>query len=150
QIEMAGKAAVKVSVREKGWYRVTQPELVAAGFNVTGDARRLQLWVDGSEQPMLVVGEGDGRLDERDAAEFYGVGLDTAETDAHVYWLVMGEQDGKRININASKGKGSGASSFDYTTEKRERGVYFSSLLNGDGENFFGAVVSGQGVDESL
>ncbi len=150
QGELAGKAAVKMSIRETGWYRVKQPELMAARLDSQTDPRRLQLYVDGVEQPMLVSGESDGRFDASDAIEFYGTALDTTATDAHVYWLVAGNQPGKRLSITPSKSKRSGATSFAYTSERRDRTIYFSSLLNGETENFFGAVVTTQAVDQTL
>jgi hypothetical protein len=150
QGELAGKAAVKMSIRETGWYRVKQPELMAAKLDPRTDPRRLQLYVDGVEQPMLVIGESDGRFDESDTMEFYGMALDTPATDEHVYWLVAGNQPGKRLSITPSKSKRGGATSFAYTSERRDRTIYFSGLLNGETENFFGAVVTTQAVDQTL
>ena len=40
--------------------------------------------------------------------------------------------------------------SFAYTVELKERLLYFSSLLNGDAENYFGQLISSQPVTESL
>jgi hypothetical protein len=40
--------------------------------------------------------------------------------------------------------------SFPYTVERRDRTVYVSSLRNGERENFFGAVVSREAVEQSL
>jgi len=148
--DLAAKSAVKLSIRQTGWYRVSQPELVAAGLDARVDPRRLQLFVDGVEQPMLVTGESDGRFDASDAIEFYGIALDTPQTDAHVYWLAAMDQAGKRINIIAGKSKGSDVGSFAYTVERRDRTVYFSSLRNGEAENFFGAVVTSSSVEQTL
>lgn len=39
----------------------------------------------------------------------------------------------------------SAAASFDFTAERKDRTVYFSSLLNGDVENYFGQVVADPG-----
>jgi hypothetical protein len=39
---------------------------------------------------------------------------------------------------------------FQYTVEKRDKTVYFSGLLNGEKENFFGAVIARDPVDQSL
>ncbi|MFL6228859.1 MAG: C25 family cysteine peptidase [Pyrinomonadaceae bacterium] len=40
--------------------------------------------------------------------------------------------------------------SFAYTVELKERLIYFSSLLNGDAENYFGQLISSQPVTETL
>jgi hypothetical protein len=42
------------------------------------------------------------------------------------------------------------AKSFAYTLERRERLLYFSSLLNGDAENYFGQLVGSRPVTETL
>jgi hypothetical protein len=39
---------------------------------------------------------------------------------------------------------------FDYTLERRDRTVYFSSLQNGDAENFFGQVVNATQTSQTL
>jgi peptidase C25-like protein len=147
---IASGPAVKLSVREEGWYRVTQAELLAAGLDPRADPRTLQLYLGGVEQALLVTGESDGRLDSTDVVEFYGKGLDTPSSDTHVYWLVSGNQPGKRVKLIASDGKPGGGRSFSYTVERKERSIYFSGLLNGEAENFFGRVVASQPVEQSL
>jgi hypothetical protein len=42
------------------------------------------------------------------------------------------------------------ASSFSYSVERKDRLVYFSSLLNGDNENYFGQVLSAAPVSVTL
>jgi hypothetical protein len=151
QIDLAGQAAVKIAVKQEGWYRVTQSELLAAGLSPTADPRLLQLYVDGQQLPFIVTGEIDGRLDATDAIEFYGLGLDTPSTDTRSYWLVAGSQPGKRISVSPTGGGiGALAASFPYTVERKDRTLYFSALRNGDAENFFGAVVSGEPVVQAL
>jgi hypothetical protein len=141
---LAGRPAVKLFVREEGWYQVSQPELVAAGLSPKTNPRYLQLFVEGQEQPIRVIGDKDGRFDPGDAIEFYGVGLDIPSTDTRVYWLVEGTKPGKRIRefkgYSGSLGPLS-SSSYPYTAEKRERRVYFAALRNGDEGNFFGPLV---------
>lgn len=145
----ASRPAIKLTVREAGWYRVTQPELIAAGLDPKIDPRRLQLYLEGNEQPILVAGESDGRFDSTDAVEFYGTGQETPETGAHVYWLVV-DQVGQRIHITKSQNRTTGARSLAHTIELKERSLYFSALLNGDAENFFGRVISTQAIDEAI
>lgn len=147
---LAGKAAVKMTIKDEGWYRVTQSELAAAGFDMRGNPRNLQLFVDGVEQPLLVVGESDNSFDASDALEFYATGQNTLSSDAHIYWLAAGTQPGKRIGLTGTSGKPGGGQSFLQTIERRERLVYFSGLLNGDTENFFGSVIASQPVEQPL
>jgi hypothetical protein len=141
QASLASQPAVKISVRSEGWYRITQPELIAAGLSPSVSPRRLQMFVDGREIPFIVTGESDGRFDASDAVEFYGIGLNTPTTDKRVYWLVAGSKPGQRIKTVRGQAKTTAGGSFPYTVERRDRTVYYASLLNGDAENFFGPAV---------
>ena len=150
QWELAGRPAIKLSVRRPGWYRVGQPELVAAGLNRNVDPRTLQLFVDGEEQAIVVTGAQDRRFNPRDTIEFYGEGLDIPSTDTRVYWLVWGREHGKRIDVVGNKRGTPAPTSFPYTIENKERTIYFAALKNGDAENFFGPVVGMEPVEEIL
>ena len=150
QASLASSRAMKIGVRQAGWHRVSQAELINAGLDPSTDPRTLRLFVDGIELPIFVAGEDDGRFDANDAVEFYGLGLNTPSTDLRVYWLIAGGQTGLRINKTPfAKGYPSGES-FAYTVERRDRTIYFSALRNGDEENFFGAVVSGSALDQRV
>jgi len=150
QRTIARKQAIKISVKEEGWYRITQPELVAAGVNPNINPRYLRLYADGREQPIRVTGEMDRRFDPGDAVEFYGVGLDTPSTDTRVYWLLAGSGPGRRIQTYKVQGGRSPDQSFPYTVTKKERTIYFAALRNGDAENFFGPVIWKEQVDQIL
>lgn len=143
QFEIAASDAVKISVREEGWYRISQPELVAAGLDAQADPRNLRLFLEGQEQPIIITGQSDGRFDASDALEFYGLGLNTPFSSTHTYWLVGGTRRGKRITSAQTRGLAGGAHSFPFTLELKERTVYFAALKNGEAENFFGRVLAG-------
>ena len=147
---LASKFAVKIFVNHEGWYRVTQPDLLAVGLAPNTDPRKLQLYVDGQPLPIAVIGESDGNLDPSDSIEFYGVGLDSPHTDTRVYWLAEGLSPGLRLTSVPSAAPPSAGGSFPFTVERRDRTIYFSGLLNGEIENFFGAVVASQPVNQSL
>jgi hypothetical protein len=149
---LAGSPGLKLFIQEEGWYRVTQPELVAAGLDPRINPRYLQLYVDGQEQAILLNVRKDGQFGSQDSLEFYGTGLDTAFTETRVYWLVVGTKPGKRINPPSppfSKG-GLGGFSFPFTVESRPRTIYFAALKNGETENFFGPLVSTTPVEQVL
>ncbi len=151
QSGLASGSAIKLSVNHEGWYRLTQPDLVRAGLDPNVDPRLLQLFVDGRQLPIIVQGQEDARFDPSDTVEFYGQGLDTPATDTRVYWLVGGSQFGDRIATLEGSVKPVGSGSFSYTIERRDRTIYFSSLKNGEQENFFGPVITAsQPVDQSL
>ncbi|KKM17286.1 hypothetical protein LCGC14_1677300, partial [marine sediment metagenome] len=165
QWALAAQSGVKIYIREDGWYRIGEPELVAAGLSPAVDPRYLQLYADGEEKSMMVTGSDDGRFDPLDAVEFYGTGLDTSFTAAHVYWLVVGSRLGRRIDtpfidirldlgqrMRIPRGlRGRGAPlSFPFPMELKERTFYFAALKNGEKENFFGSVISTEPVDQLL
>ncbi len=144
---LASRSAVKIAVRHEGWYRLTQAQLIAAGLSKEADPRFLRLFADGTEVPMIVSTSKDGVVD---AIEFYGLGIDTPSTDTHIYWLIADTQQGKRIAVSKGEGISSSSTSFTQSVELKDRHIYFAALRNGDTENFFGAVVGSQAVDQQL
>ena len=150
QLGLAGQAAIKLHVRREGWYRVTQPELIAAGLAPNVNAQFLQMFVDGQQLPISVITGKSGQFDSTSSVEFYGMGLDAAITDTRVYWLIAGSGPGLRIQQSNESGPPSSARNFLYTVERKDRTLFFFSLKNGDKENFFGATVSPTPVDQPL
>lgn len=150
QTDIASGVAVKMSITEEGWYRVTKEQISAAGLDPKADPRFLRLFLSGAEQAILVTNGGDAGFGSSYAIEFYATGQDTPYTNAHTYWLVAGKQPGKRINVVKSEGIRGGAHSFLYTAEVKERSIYFSSLRNGEAENFFGRVIASQSVTQTM
>ncbi len=152
QYALAASPAIKISVCAEGWYLLTQPQLLAAGLSPDVDPRLLQLYVDGKEQPMIVSGHADGKLDPQDTVEFYGYPLNTTWSGTQVYWLVAGSTNGKRVPTESlSVATDAGPSNFPATVVWNPRTVYFAALLNGDADNFFGPVLgSGSPVTNSF
>jgi Peptidase family C25/Putative binding domain, N-terminal len=142
--------SLKLRVKREAWYRVSAQELFDSGLNTSVDPRILQLFVDGKQQPIKITGEDDGRFDSADSVEFYGTGLDSPFSDLRTYYLVAGKQTGLRVSSIESSAHPSPSGSFPFTVERRDRTIYFSALRNGDNENFFGAVVAGQPVNQSV
>ncbi len=151
-VSLSGEAAVKISVTAEGWYQVSRNQLVAAGMPPNTDARLLQLYAEGVEQPILILGPQPGPLGANDSIEFYGTGIDTPFSGTRVYWLVRGTRAGKRISSINAAGKGSASdASFPFTVLFEQRTTYFAALLNGiDKDNFFGAIVSTDPVDQDI
>jgi len=154
QFELAAHSAVKLSMRSEGWYRVSQPQLVAAGLDPSVDPQFLRLFVRAIEQPIRVTGAtaGHGGFGPNAAIEFYGTGIDTPYSDAHIGWLVAGNSAGLRIQeLPNTGGNHDQLTSFPYAVELRQKLVYFTALLNGeDKDNFFGAIVNATPVDQVL
>jgi len=51
----------------------------------------LQLFVDGKQLAIRVIGEEDGRFDSTDAVEFYGMASTSLSATARIYWLAAGK-----------------------------------------------------------
>ncbi len=147
-----GLPAAKISVNSEGWYVVTRAQLAAAGFDFGGDARMLQLFAEGVEQPMAIIGKQNGAMPPGEALAFYGTGIDTPFSGTRVYWLIHGSQPGRRIPLSALQGSGdSGLQSFLSSVTLEQRTTYFAALLNGpNADNFFGALISTDPVDQDL
>lgn len=130
---VAAQPGVKIGVKQEGMYRVTRTELQNAGFDVNAPSANWQLFADGNEQS-IIVGPADAYI------EFYGKGLDTAETATKVYFLINGSVPGKRMESKFIRSIGSSVPGKNYiqTFARKERITYISSnVLNGDIENFF-------------
>jgi parallel beta-helix repeat protein len=149
-INPAAENSVKLAIKREGFYRITQSELAAIGFDINTDPRKFQLFADGHEQAINIIGEEDGRFDAIDAIEFYGLGIDSPYSDSHTYWIVAGKQPGLRINKIKSPARLNESSSFPYTTERQDKLIYFAALLNGERENFFGSTITAQPLNQTL
>jgi uncharacterized repeat protein (TIGR01451 family) len=153
QFKLAGHPAVKILVRREGWYRVTQPELAKTGLDASVDPRFLQLFAEGREQSIRITGasEGPGGFGPEASIEFYATGIDTPYSDTRVYWLVTGDQPGRRVaQHSVSETGGEEPSSFPYIVELRPRTTYFAALLKENTDNFFGVLVSSAPVEQVL
>jgi len=152
QQALAAGPSVKIGVRAPGWYRVGQPELVAAGLNPDIDPRTLQLYVEGVEQAMIVRGEADGQFDAGDALEFYGTGVDTPFTDTRVYWVTADARRGQRVVVADQRTRrpawttAAGPLAFPFTVERKDKFIFLAALLNGESDNFFGEPVFAEEV----
>ncbi len=147
QEDLASGAAIKLSIRQTGWYRVTRTALAAAGLAADADPATLQLYGDGIEQPTEILVDGTGSF----VLEFYATGSDSTSSDERVYWLTPGSRPGLRVASAAAPARGGAeAASFPFTVEKKDRTIYFAALLNGDADNFFGDVVGSDAVDEVI
>ena len=153
QWALAASGGVKIYIQKEGWYRITQPELVAAGLSSSINPRSLRLFVDGQEQALGVSAGVGNQFGPQDFVEFYATGLDTPFTDTRVYWLIWGSAPGKRIGqVDGTVGSGGQgpATSFPFTVEDKPRTVYFAALLNGDASNMFGPLVATAGVQQVM
>ena len=146
----AQPGGVKLLVRRTGWKRVFGSTLVAAGLDSTVDPRRIQLFADGQQYPVVISGESSGIFGPGDSLEFYGEALDEPWTDARAYYVVEGKEPGSRITRSPFPGPGPRSQSFLATLERKDRSIYFAALRNGEAESFFGSVVHSEPLAQSL
>ncbi|HEY6119192.1 MAG TPA: C25 family cysteine peptidase [Pyrinomonadaceae bacterium] len=93
---IAAQTGLKISIKKEGWYRVTQQQMIAAGFNPVTDIANLQLFL-GARELAIRTNRSRGQFVSGDFIEFYGQGVDTPTTDTNVYYLIAGAAAGKRI-----------------------------------------------------
>ena len=94
----------KIPVSEDGVYRLDADWFDGTEIILSaGDLDRLQLFVDGVEEPLLVREDGDGIFQGDDRALFYGRFRREPDRDFEnrqgrdrVYWLRIGQSDGRR------------------------------------------------------
>jgi hypothetical protein len=140
QQALAAGAAIKISVDADGWIRITHDQLLAAGLDPATDPHRLHLFAEAQEVAITVEGEIENRID---AIRFYGTAIDTPSSSTHVYWLASADGPARRIAIAGATDGASSPGSFPVTVERRDKSIFFTALLNGDEESFFGPLVSG-------
>ncbi len=140
-----GQTAVKLFVKQEGWYRITQAEIASSGMLLGNDTTNLQLHTDGQEQAIKITPDSSGY-----AVEFYGIGTNSPYSVWRTYYLLVGTKPGLRVQSAQGEGKPSQNQSFAYTVERKDKTIYFAALKNGDTENFFGAIVASAPVTQTL
>ncbi len=134
---VAAQPGVKFQVRKSGIYHVSRAQLQAAGFNVAAAPVLWQLYVDGEEQKMIVDPAGN-------FVEFYGSGVDNQNSDSRYYYLVVGPQAGQRIStiFRSPFAPNIQGKNFRSVTSFEERINYVNQIVNGDQDNWWGAILS--------
>jgi len=123
----------RIVIREDGMYRLTYDELAAAGMPVgTLDPQRLQLFYQGQEIAIQVIGEEDGSFNQADEIIFYGEGLESKYTEDNAYWLTYGSELGLRMDIRDSAAIGTPVDDYTAVVHMEENHGYRSILPGGD------------------
>ncbi|HUW94802.1 MAG TPA: C25 family cysteine peptidase [Anaerolineae bacterium] len=88
----------KIVVEEDGVYEISYADLQDAGWDAGSiDPRSLQMYNQGQEIAITVVGQDDGSFDMDDTVRFCGQGLETKYASTNVYWLTTGTSSGRRV-----------------------------------------------------
>ena len=136
QLDLAASAGLKIYVTEEGWQRVTRAAMIAAGFDPGSNFKKLSLYMQGLEQPIVV---------NDDSIEFYGQPLDAISTGARTYWLRLGNGAANRLPLSKARSAEPLTGSVAFSYEKQERSLFFAALVNnGDAQNFFGPFISSE------
>jgi uncharacterized repeat protein (TIGR01451 family) len=139
QLEIAAETALKVYVAREGWYRITQAQMAAAGFD--GQPDTVSVWCQGVEQPVVV---------NDDSIEFYALDLDTPATGARTYWVRNKDND-VTLEPAFSGGGTPLTGSVPFVYQRIDRSVWVPNFLDtADGENFFGPIVTSTPVSQDL
>jgi len=153
QYELASHPAIKIHVQHEGWHQIGQPELVQAGLDPNIDPALLHLYAEAIEQPIEITGAtaGPGGFGPEAAINFYGTGINTIFSGTRVYWLVVGNDPGLRIQeLPPSFGSNQPPANYTATVELQEHTIYFSALITTTGQNFFGSLVTNTPLDQSI
>ena len=138
-------AGARIDIKSEGIYRVPFAQLQAAGFDTNSDKSQWQLYRAGLEQAISINDAGS-------YIEFYGKGVDTAETDIQGYFLIVGDTAGKRILNSVARPSNStvALANYNQTFTFKERTNYLNTILNGPPENYWGRTVNAAGTNISF
>ncbi len=143
---VAAQPGVKIRVNKNGLYRISRAELQTAGFNVASPHANWQLYLYGVEQKIIVEPAGN-------YIEFYGRGLDIQNIDSQIYYLVTGPGAGQRMASTFRRpfSPNIGSVHFRNTTHYEPRSSYvYSQIVNGDGDNWFGPIISSSSISRTI
>lgn len=123
----------RLAVDRDGFYQLTYATLAGAGAPVDIlDPRTFQIFAEGEEIAIRVVGEEDGTFDPDDVVLFWGEGLNDKYATENVYWLGYGQALGLRM-VTRQAGPATGAPVPTATWEEVhfEQNVGYWSLMPG-------------------
>jgi len=143
--------AWRIAIREDGMYRLTYGELAAGGLPVeTLDPLTLQMFYQGQEIAIQVIGEEDGIFDLTDEVVFYGEGLESKYTEENIYWLTYDSEPGLRMNIRDSATIGTPVDDYTAVVHMEENHLYRSILPGGDElERFYWDTITSTPNDQT-
>lgn len=83
------------------------------------------------------------RVNSDGSVEFFGSGQDSKYSGYGIYYLIVGDAPGMRIQVATDLGAGStAAQTYLLRVTERPRSNYVSGLVNGEHENWFGPLVA--------
>ena len=109
--------AYKLLVEQDGLYQVSFTDLQSAGIPVNSlDPQTFQIFNQGAENSIIIVGEENASFDPDDYILFYGQGINTKYTNGNIYWLTWGYTTGLRMETTNGTPSGTASSPLFYNT----------------------------------
>ena len=94
----AESQSLKLFISKRGIYKLDYDMIKGSGIDPSKiDPRTLKITYKGSEVPIYVYGESDGKFDKGDYIEFFGAEAKNIYTRWNVYWLSWGGNKGVRM-----------------------------------------------------
>ncbi len=130
--QYVGEPWYKITLSSDGLYKITCDQLSAAGVDVAGlDPSTIQLFKQGSELAINVLGANWSTCDASDYLVFFGKGIVNKYSSTNTYWLTFGKQTGKRMAVRDGSGV-SPASTFTSTVHLEQDRYYETNLPAGE------------------
>jgi hypothetical protein len=116
----------KIAVQSDGIYRITCPQLQAAGINLTTlDPTTVKIFKQDLELAIRYVGPCNG---SSGYFEFFGKSVNTKYANTNIYWLTFGSGAGKRMSQRDGSGTGTVPAWFTDTIHLEQDKDYYSYL----------------------
>src|SRR3972149_3565837 len=132
---------LKIGVTEDGVYKLTYDDITDAGLALNGiDPRTIKISNRGTETPIYVGGEEDGKFDKSDYILFYGTAVTDIYTSRNVYWLTVDGENGQRMGTVDGTLSGSATTVPDYfltTLHDEENSHYWQTIPDGEGQDHY-------------
>lgn len=131
---------LKIGVTEDGVYKLTYDDITDAGLALKGiDPRTIKISNLGTETPIYVGGEEDGKFDKSDYILFYGTAVTDIYTSRNVYWLTVDGENGQRMGTVDGTLSGIAAvpDYFLTTIHAEENSYYWQTIPDGEGQDHY-------------
>jgi len=131
---------LKITVKEKGMYKLSYDDLIDAGFDASAiDPRTIAMTNKGNDIAIFIEGEDDGVFNTSDSVIFYGEEYSDVYTDENVYWLTTETPEGLRMNTldGALSGNATVPAYFPATIHAEENTFYWQTMPEGDGQDHY-------------
>lgn len=131
---------LKIGVTEDGVYKLTYDDITDAGLDLKDvDPRTIKISNRGTETPIYVDGEEDGKFNKSDYILFYGTAVTDIYTSRNVYWLTVDGENGQRMGtVDGTLSAGAAVTDHFLTTiHAEENSYYWQTIPDGEGQDHY-------------